>query len=78
MKTSCYPGTLQWLLLRSTSPSSPPEPGISCSASSISLLPKAARLMSATLYVFAGSPFILTVYVLDMGGFRVLKSSIDM
>lgn len=37
------------------------KPGISCSASSISLLPKAARLMSATLYVFAGSPMFAIV-----------------
>lgn len=38
------------------------KPGISCSANSISLLPKAARLMSATLNFCAGSPILLVVF----------------
>ena len=39
------------------------KPGISTSANSISRRPKAARLMSATLYLDAGAELILTVYV---------------
>ena len=37
------------------------RPGISCSASSISRRPKAARLMSATLYCLAGSEDMIVV-----------------
>ena len=37
------------------------RPGISCSASSISRRPKAARLMSATLYCLAGSEDMVVV-----------------
>lgn len=43
------------------------RPGISCSASSISLRPKAARLMSATLNFCAGSPIVMIVSVVWYG-----------
>jgi len=48
------------------------RPGISCSANSISRRPKAARLMSATLYCFAGSEDMVVVCVVLVVRGRVL------